>query len=152
MEIISFDLNSELLSDFIGLQDKYFSEELFVPTPKEHLLAVLNDMNPFFSLSKYKFFLIKEDNQFIARAMAAIDSRRVQKEDEIIGNIGYFECPNNQDIANKILECCSSWLKENGATHIHGPMDLHIYNNYRFMTEGFDKTPFAVCVCAFSYS
>jgi len=142
MKVYSFDLNSERVNDFINLQDAYFTDELFVPTPKEQLQAILSTHNPFFSLSKYQFFILEDQGKPIARALAAIDSRREQEEAQLIGNIGYFESPNNQDIANTILSSCREWLKSEGATEIHGPMDLHIYNNYRFMTDGFETSPF----------
>lgn len=142
MNIISFDLNSEKLHAFISLQDKYFTDEQYIPAFKESLYAVLNNENPFFSNSTYKFFLLEENGIAVARAFAAIDKRRTNEDGQTVGNIGYFECPNDQNIANEILNTASTWLKENGATLIHGPMDLHIYNNYRFMTEGFNTTPF----------
>jgi hypothetical protein len=146
VKVISFDLNSDLeskyLHSFISLQDKYFTDELFIPMFKESLYAVLNTDNPFFSNSENQFFLVEENGTPIARAFAAIDKRRSNEEGQIVGNIGYFECPNDQELANLILENASSWLRDKGATIIHGPMDLHIYNNYRFMSEGYNTTPF----------
>lgn len=143
MEVIQFDIEDiTLLDEFINIQDKYFTSETYIPTPKENLFAVLNKRNPFFNTAKSRFFILKQNEKFVARVLATIDSRRNDEEDATVGNLGYFESPDNMEIARPLLDSAVSWLKDSGAKSIQGPMDLHIYNNYRFMTEGFETSPF----------
>ena len=142
MQIEMFDLDSAYLHKFIALQDKYFTQENFIPSFKESLYATLNTSNPFFHNAKYSLILVLNDEMPIARALVTIDPRRVNEQSSVVGNIGYFECPNDKSISKLLMDTAIDWLKQNGATSVHGPMDLHIYNNYRFMTEGFDTSPF----------
>ena len=143
MEVFKFKLeNRALLEQFISLTDEYFNDERHIKRFKESSYESLSETNQFFKNSKYSFFLIKDGDKPIARAMAFIDSRRAQENGTIVGNFGHFECCDNQATANKLLNASCDWLKKNGATHIHGPMDFNIYNNYRLMTEGFETSPF----------
>lgn len=142
MRVEKFNLSSDLLHDFISLQDAYFTNEKYIKTFKESLYQTFNQDNPFFKNCDYSFFIVYSDNTPVARALATIDHRRRNEDGELVGNFGYLECPNDKDISQLLFQNVLAWLKERNTTSVHGPLDLNIYENYRVMTTGFETSPF----------
>ena len=73
----------------------------------------------------------------VGRVAASIDAR-----DAATGNVGFYECEDDEATAHALLGAACDWLKAEGVTTIRGPVDLSIWYGYRFMTEGHALPPF----------
>lgn len=89
------------------------------------------DINEVFDPAKNKFFKrgecnrwLLEDNsgKFIGRIAAFVN--RQYKQEQPTGGVGFFECINNQEAANFMLDHCKKWLQERGMEAMDGPINF----------------------------
>ncbi len=100
--------------------------------------------NPFLEYGEFQGFLAisKTNNQPLGRIVAAINHRLIDKEKENIGLFGYFECIENFEVAQELLNTVCKWLKERNITKVRGPINLSTHNDCLFLVDGFDSRPF----------
>ncbi len=82
------------------------------------------------------------DNGKVKGRIAAMINHGVGDHSNKLGYIGFFDVDENYSFAKHILDAAMSWLKNIGCIRIHGPVNFSIWHSYRFMTDGFDTTPF----------
>ncbi|MEA5465580.1 hypothetical protein [Leptothoe sp. PORK10 BA2] len=97
--------------------------------------------NTFFQYGKLQQFLACQGDQPVGRVVAAVNDRLIEREGIPIGLIGFFECINNIEIGQALLEEATRWLQQQGMTHARGPIDLSTHNNCCFLVDGFDSDP-----------
>lgn len=97
--------------------------------------------NPFFEYGKLQAFVALENNQPVGRIVAAINNRLIEREGQKIGLFGFFECIENFEIAQALLDAAGTWLRNEGITKVRGPIDLSTHNNCLFLADGFDTPP-----------
>ncbi len=57
------------------------------------------------------------------------------------GGIGFFDCINNQEVANKLFKIAAEWLKEKGCEYMDGPINFGERDKYwGLLVSGF-KNP-----------
>lgn len=89
------------------------------------------DIEEVFNPQKNKFFrkgectrwILKDDNgQNIGRVAAFVNN--TYKQEQPTGGIGFFECINDQQAANYMLDHCKQWLLERGMEAMDGPINF----------------------------
>ncbi|HEY9765753.1 MAG TPA: hypothetical protein V6C82_05285, partial [Chroococcales cyanobacterium] len=136
MELIRFRFEEEPLKRFAGLPALLYGQD-----PNRFLLPdagrFLNAENPFFSYGEHQNFLVVEGEKTLGRLTASINPRFDRK----IGFVGFFAAV--APIASRLLlEAGEAWLREKGCREVWGPIDLTIWNGYRFVTRGHAKPVF----------
>jgi hypothetical protein len=76
--------------------------------------------NPFYKHADAEFFLAKRDGAIVGRIGAIVNHNHNTEHRENIGFFGFFECVNDQDVANALFARAKEWLKGRGVTAI-GP-------------------------------
>lgn len=97
--------------------------------------------NAFFQYGKLQQFLAYQGDQPVGRVVAAVNDRLIEREGIPIGLIGFFECINDIEIGQALLEEATRWLQQQGMTRARGPIDLSTHNNCCFLVDGFDSDP-----------
>jgi hypothetical protein len=59
------------------------------------------------------------------------------------GYLGFFDCMDDYDASRQALEAACEWLMSCGVSRVVGPIDLSIWNRYRFMLAGHERPRFA---------
>ena len=139
----------ELKKIELGKQDlSPFFEVPFALDPENHSKEQeeiernqLSPKNLFFEHAEGCAFIILKDGKFKGRIFASLDHNLVQKQGEKVGHIGYVCFSHGPEYRQLVIEA-ENWLKEKGATHVHGPMNLNIINGYRLQVSGFKTKPF----------
>ena len=49
--------------------------------------------------------------------------------------IGNYDCVEDEQVNDKLLDKCINWLKSKGCSKIRGPINLTIWHNYRFISK-----------------
>lgn len=78
------------------------------------------------------------------RIVAAVNQRLVERENQAIGVLGYFECIQDFTVAQALLHASCQWLREQGMAIARGPIDLSTHNNCLMLVDGFDTPPFVM--------
>ena len=89
------------------------------------------DIEEVFDPEKNKFFKRGECNRWlllddagkpIGRIAAFVNKQ--YKQEQPTGGIGFFECTNDQQAANFMLDFCKAWLQERGMEAMDGPINF----------------------------
>lgn len=111
-----------------------------------------NEVNDVFDRAKNKAFkygdvirwILKDNNgKLIGRIAAFTNSKYTNKGDDMpLGGIGFFDCIDDQNAANFLFDTAKSWLQNNGAQAMDGPINFGERDKWwGLMVEGFDDEP-----------
>ena len=98
------------------------------------------EKNKAFRFGEIKRWILKDDQGIlIGRVAAFINKKYKNKGDDVpVGGIGFFECINNQDAANLLLDNAKHWLIEHGMEAMDGPINFGERDRWWGMiTQGF---------------
>lgn len=101
-------------------------------------LPLNRDKHPFFTHSNADFFLAIRDNQVVGRICAAENKPFNEYHKTRIAQFYYFDCLNEQEIANALFEAVFTWAKERNLNQVVGPKGLSPFDGYGILIEGFE--------------
>ncbi|MFM8437353.1 MAG: hypothetical protein ACKOAX_02665, partial [Candidatus Kapaibacterium sp.] len=99
------------------------------------------EKNPFYKHSTIQLFLAESDNRIVGRIAAIINDNHNIEHDDKVGFFGFFECVNDQAVANALLDAAGAWLKERGMQQIRGPVNPSMNDEAALLIEGHDSPP-----------
>jgi hypothetical protein len=135
------------------------NEFLEVPTliykhDQNYIRPLDDDINKVFDKEKNKYFkhgilcrwvLFDDKENAIGRVAAFINDSTAYKFDQPTGGMGFFECINNQDAANLLLDTCKHWLAAHNMEAMDGPINFGERNNWwGLLIEGFDPPSYGM--------
>lgn len=98
--------------------------------------------NPFFEHSKVKFYLAYLDGVLSGRISAIKNDMHNEFYKDKAGFFGFFECINNQNVANALFDKAKDYLISLGLNEIRGPIDLSTNDEVGLLIDGFDTDPY----------
>ena len=97
--------------------------------------------NPFFRHADVKLFLARENGRAVGRISAQVDWEHNRWHNDSTGFFGFFETPDNPDVAAALTGAAGAWLKERGMERIRGPLSFSINGEVGLLLEGFNSPP-----------
>ncbi len=97
--------------------------------------------NPYFEHAEAKLWLAFRDGVAVGRISAQVDALVEQRHGQKIGHFGFFDCIDDQAVADALLDAATGWLKDNGRDQIIGPFSLSINEETGMLVDGFDTPP-----------
>ncbi len=87
-----------------------------------------------------RWILKDEQGKLLGRIAAFVNKKYKTKGDEgPVGGMGFFDCINNQDAANMLLETAKEWLEEKGMTAMDGPINFGERDTWwGLLTQGYE--------------
>ncbi len=92
------------------------------------------DINDVFDTKRNKAFRFGEavrwilkdaEGRLIGRVAAFVNKKYKNKGDDIpVGGMGFFECIDNQEAADRLLNACKTWLQQKGMEAMDGPINF----------------------------
>jgi hypothetical protein len=95
--------------------------------------------HPFFSHSEADFFLAVRDGEVVGRICAAVNKPFNDYHHTRKGQFYFFECLDEQEIANALFEAVFSWVRERDLDMVVGPKGLSPFDGYGILIEGFEQ-------------
>ena len=78
----------------------------------------------------------------MAGTIAAIENRRHNDfHADKVGFWGFFECVNDQSVANALFDAAGGWLKKKGLNAMRGPISPSMNDQCGMLTKGYDSPP-----------
>jgi len=102
--------------------------------------------NPFYKHAEMELFLAERDAEVVGRIAAIINHNHNTEHDENIGFFGFFECIDDQSVANVLFDAARDWLKMRNVTAMRGPASPSVNDEYGLLIDGFDKPPAVLMV------
>lgn len=132
--------------DFLELPIRLYKDDPNWCRPLDKdIEAVFNpDENKFFRHGRCTRFLLHDGKgQTIGRIAAFINDRTSKKESQPTGGVGFFECINDQNAANRLLDAAKQWLADRGMEAMDGPINFGERDSWWGMiVDGFDPVPY----------
>ncbi len=120
----------------------YKDDPNWVPPLMMDKKKLLNkDKNPFFKTSQMEMFMAYKDGEPVGRIAAIKNDTHNKIHNENIGFFGFFECTNDQEVANALLDAAKDWLKSKGLDAMRGPANPSSNDEFGMLLEGFDDPP-----------
>jgi len=127
LQIIEYTFEEEHIKKYISLLINLYEDSPLLEIHIKNIQNLINKNNPFFDNAKIKNFLIIENKKVLGH-VSAINDNRLD-----CGLIGFFDCINNIEVSNKLLDLATQELKNK--KKVSGPVNLSIWHNYRFVSE-----------------
>ncbi len=99
--------------------------------------------HPFYDYGKIQLFLAYKNEELVGRIAAISNDRynEVHPNEGGVGFFGFFECVNDQEVANALFDTARTWLKNLGLTKMQGPANPSSSYEFGLLTDGFDDAP-----------
>lgn len=142
VEVIEVESSSQL-NQFIDYPTKLYKDD---PNYVAHLKMERKEFfdfekNPFYKSAKVKLFLAKKEGKVCGRIATCINYQHNQFHEENVGFFGFFDCPDDYEIAQLLFKVAMIHLKKEGAEKMRGPMNFSTNHECGFLVEGFDSPP-----------
>ncbi len=88
-----------------------------------------------------RWVLLDKENNLIGRIAAFVNKKYKNKGDDVpVGGIGFFECTNNQEAADLLLDNAKHWLLQKGMEAMDGPINFGERDRWwGLVTSGFTE-------------
>jgi hypothetical protein len=97
--------------------------------------------NPFYRDAARALFVAERDGEVVGR-IAAIENRAHNRfHDDRVGFWGFFECVDDQAVAEALFDAASDWLARRGLDRMRGPMNPSTNYECGLLVEGFEHRP-----------
>ena len=134
------------LASFIDFpHDLYKNDSNYVP----ELFIAQQDMltpgkHPFHEHSTLQLFLAYEGDTIVGRIAAIQNNNHNNINKTTEGHFGFFDCINDQETAQLLVDAAAKWLKERNMTSMIGPVNFSTNDICALLIEGFDGPPVAM--------
>ena len=129
--------------DFLKLPWKIYKDDPYwVPPLLYDKKKILNKKkNPFFEHADMDMFIAEKNGEQAGRIAAIRNDLHNKEHRDKVGFFGFFECINDQEVANKLFDTCKEWLTSRGFNAMRGPANPSVNDEYGLLVEGFDDSP-----------
>ena len=139
VEVVSKKLEQEWIEFPVDL---YKTDPLYIRPIDQEVRDVFNpDANKVFRKEKtevVRWILKNDSGKAIGRIAAFINGKTLGAEDQPTGGCGFFDCIDDQNAANKLLDAAKKWLEERGMEAMDGPINLGERDkNWGMLIDGF---------------
>jgi len=130
----------------------YAAEPTWVPPlrfeRKRHLDPA---KNAFFQHADVQLFLAYRDGEVVGRISAQVDHNLNRFQDNEWGQWGFFECVDDQEVADALLAAVEEWLRARGRDRMVGPFDFTTNHECGLLVDGYDRDPIILTNWHFPY-
>lgn len=137
--------DKKTLNDFVDfIYENYKGDKNFVPPLRsdyiKYVQGVDNDLNEAGPNTKY---ICYDDDKVVGRLLVGVNNIINEYHGFKEGYISLFECVENYEYAEKLLDKAIEFLKSHGMTKVKGPLSLPGGEDNRgFIVDNFDAQPF----------
>ncbi len=142
IEVVEVESASQLRK-FIAYPNTLYKDDpnYVAPLTSERLEFFDFKKNPFYRSAKAKLFLAKQNGQIAGRIATCVNFNHNEFHGEQTGFFGFFDCPDNYEIASMLLKVAMITLKREDMEKMRGPMSFSTNHECGFLIEGFDSPP-----------
>ncbi len=102
---------------------------------------ILSRHNPFLKDNRIELFLCRRNGETAGRVAAVLNRDHQRHHGDRCGFFGMFECPDDPEVAERLLQSASVWLKEQGCDTLRGPASFSLNGVAGLLIDGFDRPP-----------
>ena len=97
--------------------------------------------NPFFKHADIEFYLAERNGIIVGRIGAIVNHNHTKEHGDATGFFGFFECIDDQTVADVLLGRAEEFLRSHGMKAMRGPATPSVNDEYGLLIEGFEYPP-----------
>jgi hypothetical protein len=97
--------------------------------------------NPWFQHGEAALWVAERDGAPVGRISAQIDRNHLEIYKDATGFFGFFECVDDQAVADALFATAFDWLREKGMRRCVGPFSFNINDESGLLVDGFNAPP-----------
>jgi hypothetical protein len=133
------------LRKFIALPYRlHRGDPCWVPTLRMDVRKMLDrQKNPFFAHAEAEYFVaVREPTGAVVGRIAAIHNKAHNAfQGDRAGFFGFFECVDDQPVADALFTAAAAWLAPRGLDPLRGPASFSTNDECGLLVDGFDTPP-----------
>lgn len=111
------------------------------PVIEDYMKTLDTKLFPLYDHAELALFTAWKDG-VMAGTIAAIENRRHNAvHEDKVGFWGFFECINDQGVADALFGAAAGWLKKKGFNAMRGPVSPSMNDQCGMLTRGYDSSP-----------
>ena len=124
----------------------YKNDTNWVPPLRKVVEEIFNPQkNEGFIHGDARRWLVKEGGQIVGRIAAFYDRSKIEEGNGLSGNMGFFECTDNYEVARLLFDTARDWLNDEGFTAMDGPVNFgENFFNWGLLVDGFQQQAFGM--------
>ncbi|TYP92652.1 Acetyltransferase (GNAT) family protein [Fodinibius salinus] len=140
---ITLATSKEERKQFIDFPYQHYAEDEYwvAPLKMEQKKLIDEEKNPFYENGEIALFLAEQNGEICGRIAAICDHRYNNHHDSNTGFFGFFECIDDQSVADLLFKVAGDWLREQGYTDILGPANPSMMDEIGILVDGFEYYP-----------
>lgn len=136
-------LNNQVLSSFVQVPHQIYAKDLYWPGTND--VEVMNyfdvKFNPALKYHKWQLFVAKIDGISVGRVCVSIWPNFNIRWNKQVAFFGFFECIDDQIVADELFNCAKEWARQQGMTELWGPINFNLEDELGILISGFAKVP-----------
>ncbi|MEM8935863.1 MAG: dATP pyrophosphohydrolase [Pseudomonadota bacterium] len=131
---------------FIRVAPALYRDDPNYIAPLEFELAARLDAgkNPTLKTSESQLWTAYKGGAPAGRIGAIVNQAHLDRHKDGAGHFGFFEAPDDREIAAALFKTAEDWLRERGMSKIAGPFNFSVNEECGLLVEGFDTDPFVM--------
>jgi len=97
--------------------------------------------NPYFKHSEVQLFLAYKKNKLVGRISAQTNTNHNRVHEDKVGFFGFFECIDDQEVADALFNAARDWIKTKGLDTMRGPASFSVNDECGLLMDAFDQSP-----------
>ena len=95
--------------------------------------------NPFFEHADAEYMLAERGGQVVGRIAAIHNRLHNETHEDKVGFFGFFECIQEQAVADALLAEATNWIRERGLDTLRGPASFSVNDECGVLVDGFES-------------
>lgn len=122
--------------------DHYKHDPNWIPPLRDNHKQLLGyKYHPFYELADIQTFLAHRDGKLVGRIAAIVNHEHNRVHSEQRGFFGFFECIDDQTVADALFDTARNWLAERNISNMRGPVNPSMNYECGLLVDGFDTPP-----------
>ena len=96
---------------------------------------------PFYEDNEVQTFLATKSGRVCGRIAAILNRGHNERFDERRGFFGFFECVDDQTVANTLFDAVRGWFTDRNIHKLRGPVNPSMNHEVGLLVDGFDSPP-----------
>jgi len=102
---------------------------------------VFGNENPLFEHAEMQLWVARRDGRDVGRIAGVLDRLHIETHGDQAAFFGFFECIDDQTIADQLFATVAAWAKAKGMQRLLGPMNPTSNDECGLLVDGFDSPP-----------
>lgn len=111
------------------------------PVISDYMKTLDTEAYPLYDHADLAMFTAWRDGRMVGTIAAIRNRRHNEIHEDNVGFWGFFECIDDQKVADALFDAAAMWLKSKGLDAMRGPVSPSMNDQCGMLTKGYDSPP-----------